>query len=185
MKFLAKSDRHSEFEREALPHMDLLYNYALRMTNNAQDADDLVQDCIEQALRQSHQLREPSRLAAWLCRILRNLFIDELRRRRTRGNEEEISEFAGDMSMSTTQPDLGAVRDLETALNSLSLEHREILILVSIEELNYREIANRLEIPMGTVMSRLARAREHLRAALRNGPAGVISLPNSRKKLRG
>ncbi len=153
-----------------------LRRYAVALVGNAALADDLVQDCIERALGQGAQLREPERLAAWLRRILHNLYIDRIRRDRRRGRERDITELADHLELSTPAPDNSAAQEFIQAVNRLSIEHRQILLLVSVEELSYREIADELEIPLGTVMSRLARARERLRSLLQSGSAEVISL---------
>jgi RNA polymerase sigma-70 factor (ECF subfamily) len=132
-------------------------------------ADDLVQDCIERALRRSGGLRDDRSLAAWLRSILHNLYIDELRRRRGRGSEEDVSKLNDDYALSVPANDRTDFRDLVAAMGRLSFEHRQILLLVGVEGLNYREIAGELSIPLGTVMSRLARAREKLREAMEGG----------------
>ncbi len=151
------------FAEALVAHLPALRRYAVSLVGNAALADDLVQDCIERALRQSSQLRELPRIAGWLRRILHNLYIDEIRRDRTRGKQSDLDELADQLELSVPAPERDAVRDISKAMNHLSLEHREILLLVSVEELNYREIAEELGIPLGTVMSRLARARDHLR----------------------
>ena len=160
-----------------------LRRYAMALAGNAALADDLVQDCIERALGQQAQLREQERLAGWLRRILYHLYIDEIRRGKRRGREQEITELADRLELSAPAPDNSAMREFIHAVNRLSIEHRQILLLVSVEELSYREIADELEIPLGTVMSRLARAREKLRDLLQSGTAEIISLPD-RKKAR-
>jgi RNA polymerase sigma-70 factor (ECF subfamily) len=142
-------------------------------------ADDLVQDCIERALRQSDRLREPQRLAGWLRSILHNLYIDELRRGRSRGQEHDISDYSDDFAVSTPPLDRGPFIDFARAMESLTVEHRQVLLLVGLEDMNYREIAAELDIPIGTVMSRLARARERLRSAMEgdeNRDANVLPL---------
>jgi RNA polymerase sigma-70 factor (ECF subfamily) len=136
------------------------------LVGNPAHADDLVQDCIERALRQSDRLREQQRLAGWLRSILHNLYIDELRRGRSRGLERDIADYADDFAVSTPPADRGAVIDFARAMDSLTVEHRQVLLLVGLEDMNYREIATELNIPIGTVMSRLARARERLRGAM-------------------
>jgi RNA polymerase sigma-70 factor, ECF subfamily len=160
-----------------------LRRYAMALVGNAALADDLVQDCIERALGQEAQLRELERLAWWLRRILYHLYIDEIRRGKRRGREQDITELADHVELSAPAPDNSAVREFIHAVNRLSVEHRQILLLVSVEELTYREIADELEIPLGTVMSRLARARERLRDLMQNDTAEIISLPD-RKKAR-
>jgi RNA polymerase sigma-70 factor (ECF subfamily) len=159
-----------------------LRRYAVALAGNPALADDLVQDCIERALQQQNQLRDHARLAAWLRRILYHLYIDEIRRGKRRGREEDVADLADQLEMSAPAPDHGAMREFLQAVNRLSPEHRQILLLVSVEELSYREIADELEIPMGTVMSRLARARERLRELMQDDSAEIISLPE-RKRL--
>src|SRR5258706_4729077 len=153
-----------------------LRRYAMALVGNAALADGLVQDCIERALGQAAQLREVERLAGWLRRILYHLYIDEIRRGKRRGREQDITELADHLELSAPAPDNSAVREFIHAVNRLSIEHRQILLLVSVEELSYREIADELEIPLGTVMSRLARARERLRGLMQSDTAEIISL---------
>ena len=164
------------FSEALVAHLPALRRYAVSLIGNSAQADDLVQDCIERALRQSSQLRELPRIAGWLRRILYNLYIDDLRRNRTRGKEEDVDEFADHLELSVSAADRDTVRDLSKAMSRLSVEHREILLLVSVEELNYREISEELGIPQGTVMSRLARARERLRSTMQGEAADVATL---------
>jgi RNA polymerase sigma-70 factor (ECF subfamily) len=169
------------FADALVAHLPSLRRYAMALAGNAALADDLVQDCIERALGQETQLREVARLGGWLRRILYHLYIDEIRRGRRRGREQDIDELADHLELSAPAPDNSAVREFIHAVNRLSAEHRQILLLVSVEELSYREIADELEIPLGTVMSRLARARERLRALMQNDSAEIISLPDRKK----
>jgi RNA polymerase sigma-70 factor (ECF subfamily) len=161
-----KTEARKQFADALIAHLPALRRYAMALVGNAAGADDLVQDCIERALRQQEGLRDRERLAGWLRSILHNLYIDELRRRRSRGVEEDIANLIDDGALSVPARDAGVYRDFVAAMGALSVEHRQILLLVGLEGLNYREISQELNIPMGTVMSRLARARERLRAAL-------------------
>jgi RNA polymerase sigma-70 factor (ECF subfamily) len=155
-----------------------LRRYARALVGNQAQADDLVQDCIERALRQGDRLREPERLGGWLRSILHNLYIDELRRGRARGPERDIADYTDDFALSTPVSDRGAIIDFVRAMDTLTVEHRQILLLVGLEDMNYREIAAELSIPIGTVMSRLARARERLRGALEgDGHRAATVLP--------
>jgi len=163
-----------QFAEALIVHLPALRRYAVSLVGNATMADDLVQDCIERALRQSSQLREPARLGGWLRRILRNLYIDEMRRARNKGPVYDLDEVADQLAWSVPASEREAMRDISNAMNRLSVEHREILLLISVEELTYREIAEELGIPLGTVMSRLARARDHLRSIMQDGK--VVSL---------
>jgi RNA polymerase sigma-70 factor (ECF subfamily) len=159
-----------------------LRRYAVALVGNAALADDLVQDCIEKALGQESQLRELERLGGWLRRILHNLYIDEIRRGKRRGRERDIAELTDHLELSEPAPDNSAKMEFVHAVNRLSVEHRQILLLVSVEELSYREIADELEIPLGTVMSRLARARERLRSVLQGESTVVAFLPDRKEK---
>lgn len=158
--------RRQWFGKALIAQLPALRRYARALSGNSALADDLVQDTIERALRQWEGLRDLQRLAPWLRSILHNLYIDELRRVRMRGREEEVGKLADDLALSTPVPDGVATVDFSRALASLSVEHRQVLVLVGIENRNYREVADELGIPIGTVMSRLARGRERLRSAL-------------------
>ena len=129
-------------------------------------ADDLVQDAIERALSRAPSTLEPERLFAWLRSVVHNLFVDELRRRRRRGVRVDVAEMENDLALSTAPADRLAFSDVGEAMASLSIEHRQVLVLAGVEELSYQQIAEELSVPLGTVMSRLARARAALRAAL-------------------
>jgi RNA polymerase sigma-70 factor (ECF subfamily) len=168
--------KNDEFANALIAQLPALRRYAVALSGNAAQGDDLVQDCVERALRQSGQLRELRLLGGWLRRIVHNLYIDEIRRRQVRGKEQDITELADNLELSAAAADGAAVRDFVKAIGLLSIEHRQILLLVSVEELNYREIAEELDIPIGTVMSRLARARERLRSALQDEGGEIISL---------
>lgn len=159
-------NRREWFGKALIAQLPALRRYARALVGNAGLADDLVQDCIERALRQWEGLREVNRLPGWLRSILHNLYIDELRRARTRGYEQEVSHLADDIALSAPAHDAPAAIDFVRAMDSLSLEHRQVLLLVGLESKNYRDIADELGIPIGTVMSRLARGRERLRSAL-------------------
>ena len=146
------------------------------MAGSAVLADDLVQDSIERALRQSGQLRDMQLLPRWLRRILHNLYIDEVRRRHGKGQQQDIMEFADRMELSVPGDDSVAGRDFVRAMNGLNFEHRQILLLIGLENMSYREVAEELNVPIGTVMSRLARARERLRNLMENG-AEIVPMP--------
>jgi RNA polymerase sigma-70 factor (ECF subfamily) len=142
-----------------------LRRFAVALCGDAALADDLVQDCIERALTGAHALRDAGRLGPWLRAVVRNLFIDEVRRRKIRGTGVDMQDMADDIALSVPASG-GAARDVLAAAARLSEEHRHILILAGVEELSYREMSAELAVPVGTVMSRLARARAALRALL-------------------
>jgi RNA polymerase sigma-70 factor (ECF subfamily) len=167
---------YEDFVEALVAQLPGLRRYAMAIAGNTALADDLVQDTIEKALRQSVQLRELPLLPRWLRRILHNLYVDEIRRQRSKGLQQDIMEFADHPELSIPAIDGGAARDFIKAMSALNFEHRQILLLVGLEGLSYREIAEELNVPIGTVMSRLARARERLRSLMDRG-ADVVALP--------
>lgn len=173
-----------EFVDALVAQLPGLRRYAVALVGNAALADDLVQDSIERALRQAGQLRELNRLPGWLRRILYNKYIDELRRDRARGKQQDILDSANDRELSIPAVDGTAMQDFLKAINALSAEHRQILLLVGLEDLSYQEISDELGIPLGTVMSRLARARERLRAMIQHGtaPSAASNPPTAKDK---
>ncbi|HEX3651630.1 MAG TPA: RNA polymerase sigma factor [Rhizomicrobium sp.] len=180
-----KTDAQREFAGALIAQLPTLRRYAVALSGSVANGDDLVQDCIERALKQSDRLRDRQKLGGWLRSILHNLYIDELRRKRSRGIEEDITELADNFAISVPPSDRAPFHEFTAAMATLSAEHREILLLVGLDGMNYREIAEALHIPIGTVMSRLARARERLRNALESGSeratASVASLDERRK----
>jgi len=179
---VADPDARKRFGQALIAQLPALRRYATALAGSVSGADDLVQDCVERALRQSAQLRDPARLGPWLRSIIFNLHVDEHRRRRGRGIEEDVNELADALSLSAPARDHAEISAFVRAMDSLSAEHRQILLLVGLNGMNYREIAQELEVPIGTVMSRLARARERLRGALED-PAG-LSGPQARGRAK-
>lgn len=178
---MSKSD---EFTNALIAHLPSLRRYAVALVGNAALADDLVQDSIERALRQATQLRELQNMPGWLRRILHNLYIDEIRRNRGRGAHQDIEDFSDHPELTVQALDNLSNRDFVRAMNALTFEHRQILLLVGLEELSYRSIADELAIPIGTVMSRLARARERLRSLMQDGGAEIHQFPSVLKEVR-
>lgn len=142
-----------------------LRRYARALTGNKVRADDLVQDCLERALSRMDHWRPGSDLRAWLFTIMHNLHINAVRRDR---NGPQFTELLDDDNYTATYAVDGQLqlRDLETALLGLAIEQRTVLLLVAIEELSYEQVSTVLDIPVGTVMSRLHRARERLRGLM-------------------
>jgi RNA polymerase sigma-70 factor, ECF subfamily len=164
-----------------IEYMDGLYRYAVVLTGNRVDAQDLVQETYVRAMEAYHRLRKDSNVRAWLVTILRNLWFNELRERRRRpqhvamdGDDHLAEGLAGEgrdaHQMIESEQDTRRVR---AAIERLPPDFREILVLREFEELSYQEIATVLRCPAGTVMSRLCRARARLRILLTeklNGP---------------
>jgi RNA polymerase sigma-70 factor (ECF subfamily) len=155
-------------------YLDGLYSYAMVLSRNQAEAEDLVQETCLRALRAMKRLRPDSNVKSWLFTILRNIWLNQLRQRKTApdvldlDSDERGAERAVD---SARDPHAAYVSDLEgqqvrNAIEQLPLEFREIILLREYEELSYEEIATLLDCPLGTVMSRLARARSKLRDLL-------------------
>jgi RNA polymerase sigma factor (sigma-70 family) len=148
-----------------------LRRYAAALLRNREDADDLVHDCLVRALDKLHTRRDDADVRAWLFAIMHNLFISQLRRSRVRPSGEPLGETHDSMAMRPEQENNLQWRDLIRALDRLPLEQRAVILLVSVEDLSYAETAQALGIPIGTVMSRLARGRERLRQMTEEGDA--------------
>lgn len=140
-----------------------LRRYARALTRNADRADDLVQDCIERALRKRGLFQPSGPLQAWLYRILLNLYRNSLRQTRRRGDHVSIDALVIEPAIPAPQPGRIALSEMSRAIDQLPDEQREALLLVVLEGMSYEEAAHILEIPAGTLMSRLSRARTALR----------------------
>lgn len=163
-----------EFGTQILPHIPRLRRYARALAGERAAADDLVQDTLERACNKLHLWRRGSDLRAWLFTIMHNVFINQVRRRRVAADvplNDEIMELPGPAA----QADRLEIRDLDAALARLPDEQREVLLLIALEQLSYEETAKALGIPVGTVMSRLSRARERLRGIM-DGASEVATL---------
>ena len=157
--------RRLSFEAEALVHLDALFRVALRFVGNTADADDLVQDTLFRAYQAWDQFAPGTNAKAWLIIILRHVFIDEYQREARR---RQILRSAPPPSDHARVPFFDDLVDDEVvrAIDALPLPHREVVVLRDIEDLHYDEIATMLGVPVGTVKSRLSRARERLQAKL-------------------
>ena len=151
-------------ERQLLTWVPRLRRYARALAGNRDDADDLVQDTLERAWAKSGLWHGVADMRAWLFSIMHNLHVDGIRRPKlaTVMMDDDTPEVA----MAPTQGERLAVLDLQAALDLLPTEQKEIVLLVALEDMAYAEIATTLGIPIGTVMSRLSRGRERLRALM-------------------
>ena len=171
----------ARFEELAMPLFDSLYNLARWLAHNQIDAEDLVQETYLKALRSFASYQPGTNFRAWMFKILRNTFLSScstLDRRMTfaMDSEEDSRELpvtsATPESLLIGRSDIDAVRH---AIEQLPVVFREVILLCDVEDASYREIAEILSIPIGTVMSRLARGRKILRASLRSTPAASLS----------
>ena len=141
-------------------HIPRLRRYARVLAGDRYRADDLVQDTLERACRKFHLWRQGSDLRAWLFAVMHNVFVNQVRTRRLELEELE------DVAAVPVQMERIDLLDIEKALAQLPFEQREVILLVGIEQMGYAEVAKALDVPIGTVMSRLSRARERLRTLL-------------------
>ena len=174
---MGSQSRRQEFEDEALVHLDRVFRLALRLTRNRTEAEDLTQETYLRALRHFDQFDPGTNCRAWLFAILRNAFVNQLKRggREVPGlDEAELDRLETEMvegSGMLESPEEGLLKrmvgaELVQALDRLPLIFREAVVLADVEECSYKEISRICGIPVGTVMSRLSRGRRLLRRAL-------------------
>ena len=182
----------ADFEREALPHLQALYAAALRMTRNEKDAEDLVQEALLRAYRFFDTFEAGTNCKAWLFRILTNVFCNQYRDRErenvilaevesSSANLEQFLGGAGSSGRDTETALLGRMvsADVEKALAAVPSDFRMAVILADLEDFSYKEIAEIMDVPIGTVMSRLHRGRKQLQSRLWQfaGQRGLLPEP--------
>ncbi len=165
----------TDFERVALVHLDMVYRVALRLTRNRTDAEDIVQDTYLRAFRNFHRFNPGTNCRAWLLTIMRNALLN---RRRDQAREvlaedtealDHPQEVVGFVATGSPEEEFFQTvlhGDIDRALNVLPLPFREAVVLVDLEGLTYREVADIVGCPIGTIMSRLSRGRAELRRSL-------------------
>ena len=150
-----------------------LRRYARALTGDADRADDLVQDCLERAWGKFHLWRSGSNLRAWMFTIMHNLHVNSRRRVAVRPAVVSLSDWVEDRGIAPSQEKAAEVRGVAGALHLLPDDQRAVLLLVALEDMSYQDVARILDIPIGTVMSRLSRGRERLRQLLAAGETGA------------
>ncbi len=178
----SETEKYKVFDQEFMPHIDSMYNFAFKLTNDEDDANDLVQDTYLKAFRFINSFERGTNAKAWLFRILKNSFINDYRKKSKEPSKVDYQEIEtvynsnedfGSEVEHTTDLRYEAVQDMigdevATALNSLPVDFRTVIILCDIEGFTYEEMAKILDIPIGTVRSRLHRARNLLKDKLRS-----------------
>jgi RNA polymerase sigma-70 factor (ECF subfamily) len=162
----------SDFAEALALQIPRLRRYARALTHEVSWADDLVQDTLERALRRRWLFRINSNLTAWLFTILYRLYLNDVPRHRMLAAVD-----GGEAPEPVEAGDPGLQLDMQRALARLNPAHRAVIALVGLEQLSYKEAAEVLDIPLGTLMSRLARAREQLRVLLSQAPASTPAVP--------
>lgn len=172
-------ERKQIFDKEFLPHLDAMYNFAYRLTFDQDDSKDLVQDTYMKAYRFINSFQQGTNAKAWLYRILKNSFINDFRKKSKEPGKvdyQEVENFYNsdnvdqnktvDLRIDTVKDMIGD--EVTNALNSLAIDFRTVIILCDLEGFTYEEMAKILDIPIGTVRSRLHRARNLLKEKLKS-----------------
>ena len=167
-------EKREAFEKEAIPYLDTVYRVALRLAGDSTQADDLTQETMLKAYKAWHQYKQGTNVRAWLLTILRHTFINEYRREKNRGTTVDITEFEQFTVFHDVQEvdpegrffDRIVDDEVLRAIDQLPEEFRECLVLSDIADLSYAEIADVMKVPVGTVKSRLFRARQALQRVL-------------------
>jgi RNA polymerase sigma-70 factor (ECF subfamily) len=155
-------------------HIPRLRRYARALTGDSARADDLVQDTLERAWGKFHLWRRGSDLRAWLFSIMHNVYVNGVRKSSVAPMLLPLEDDALEVPVRAAQEDGLQVRDVHAALGCLPQEQRVVLLLVGLEEMRYEEVAKVLDVPLGTVMSRLSRGRERLRQIMAGGAVPAL-----------
>jgi RNA polymerase sigma-70 factor (ECF subfamily) len=161
----------SDTEHLIAEQIPKLRRYARALLGDPIRADDLVQEALVRALSRSHLWQPGTDIRAWMFTILHNVHVNNQRQRRHRDDYQELSDDRPEMATPATQERTLEMRDLARGLQLLPAPQREVVLLVGLEGMNYKQVAAVLDIPIGTVMSRLHRGREALRRLMTDGPA--------------
>ncbi|MGD2115578.1 MAG: sigma-70 family RNA polymerase sigma factor [Acidobacteriota bacterium] len=193
-----------DFEAAAMPFVDALYNTAYRMTRNAEDAEDLVQEAYLKAYKYYDKFEEGTNFKAWLFKIMKNTFINNYRKKQQappqsdfadieESFETQVSEEAGQKKIKNPEEELlenVLDEDIQRGIDELPPDYRMVVLLADLENFSYKEIAEILDVPVGTVMSRLYRGRRLLEKVMleyarEHGYIGVEEEPSKMRSKRG
>jgi len=179
MTSLSKEEirKQEDFNEEIIPHLDALYNFGLRLTSDPNDAEDLVQDTIVKAYRFFDSYEKGTNAKAWLFRILKNSYINNYRKKSKKPQEvdyDEVASFYESIRAERTETSDMEDKmfreliddDISNALDEIPEDFRTVVLLCDVEDFTYEEIANMLDVPIGTIRSRLHRGRNLLKAQL-------------------
>ncbi|MCK5624084.1 MAG: sigma-70 family RNA polymerase sigma factor [Alphaproteobacteria bacterium] len=164
-----KGERLDTFLQQLEQWSPNLRRYARALTRNAEQADDLVQDCLERALSRRHLWNEDGNTRAWLFTIMHNIHANDTRRRGSRPASVPIDDQDGHYARPASQHSRIAGMELAAALDELPADQRQVILLVALEGMSYGEVAETVGVAAGTVMSRLSRGRERLRRLMEEG----------------
>ena len=165
----------SNFSKDLVAELPHLRRFARGLCGDASLADDLVQDCVERALKKSHLYDTTKPLRAWLYAVLRNIHVSNWRSTAKFQNAKNLDDLEnGEGATRADQEDNFSTTLITEALDKLSAQQREVLVLISLEEVSYRDAAEIIGVPIGTIMSRLSRARAHLQNILEERGTPVL-----------
>ncbi len=149
-------------DNQLITEMDRLRKFAMRLTKNDANADDLLQNTVLRAMEKKHLFKEGSNVFSWTSKIMYNLFVSDYRRKVKFESQYDPEPAINSMTSNVDHEDHMMLQEVGSAMNQLSEEHREILVMVTVQGMKYDETAEKLNIPIGTVRSRLSRARNIL-----------------------
>jgi RNA polymerase sigma-70 factor (ECF subfamily) len=173
------------FEAEAMPHVDRLFRHAMWLARNRSEAEDLVQETLVQALQSFHRFTPGTNCRAWLVTILQHVRSNRLRRQGTVVIDSALEErVANVFPFVPPIPDRVTDEDMLLAMQQIPPHHQQVILLCDVEDMTYKEIAAALDIPIGTVMSRLHRGRELLRTELVRRGAGPAATAQENRARR-
>lgn len=164
---------------ELISEMNKLKKFATRLTGNTVDADDLLQTTVLRAMEKRHQFYEGTNLFSWTSKIMFNLFVSGYRRKTRFESQYDPEIIIGAQSTGATQEMELELRNVQSAMKRLSEDHREILLMVCVHGMQYTEVADLLDIPVGTVRSRLSRARESLQVLMERNDNYMHATPHA------